>query len=400
MLRARNLLHRVTRHLAILIVAVLAVGWVGGARGEPGRGSLVIAGGALAADTADVWTRIVALAGGEGAPIAVFGSASADPVASADDVIATLNRYGARAYFVPVATELAGSDYRRAATDARNVALVAQARGVYFTGGDQGRITRALVDRSGRRTPVLDAVWGVFERGGVIAGSSAGAAIMSRTMFFEPAGIVDLLTRGVRPGVDIAPGLGFVGPALFVDQHVLARGRFARMLPAMFAAGYRIGLGIDENTAAEVSPDGRVTIIGRSGAVLIDLGKATHADTPRGLRVGNARIGLLRPGDTYEIASGVAQAASGKRAALPRDVQAVGDALPTSADILGPRVLVDLVDGLVTTGAREALGITRGFVFRFRRDLDTRVFATDDEHVTGATVFELRLDVAPVLGRR
>ena len=58
-------------------------------------------------------------------------------------------------------------------------------------------------------------------------------------------------------------------------------------------------------------------------------------------------------------------------------------------------MLVDLVDGLVAGGAREAVGTTRGFVFRFRRDAATRVFVADDGEAARATVFDLDLDVAP-----
>ena len=381
------------RCVALLVLAIL---WAGsaGARAESGRGSLVIAGGALKADTAEVWSRIVALAGGAGAPIAVFGSASADPVGSSDDVIAILRRYGARPYFVPVATELAGSDYRRAAADRRNVAAVARARGVYFTGGDQSRITRALVDRRGRRTPVLAAIWRVFERGGVVAGSSAGAAIMSRTMFYEPAPIPDLLARGARQGTDIAPGLGFVGPQLFVDQHVLARGRFARMVPAMMAAGYRIGLGVDEDTAAEVSPDGRVTILGRSGAVLIRLDAACCTMTSNGLRVANGRIGLLRPGDVHDLPSGTSEAAATKHR-VERRATGASDGDVDRHDILDANALVALIDDLAGRDLAHALGRTRGFVFDFRRGEETRVFAPDAAGTDGYSVFDLAFDVEP-----
>jgi len=389
---------------AVLLLAVTAAA-VGAQPSGQARGTLVIAGGALRPETAEVWTRIVALAGGRGAAIAVFGSASEDPRGSAGDTIATLARYGARAYFVPVATRLAGSDYRRAAADPRNVALVTRARGVYFTGGDQGRITQALVDAAGHRTPVLDAIWQVYRRGGVIAGSSAGAAIMSTTMFHEPAGIFDLLTDGVRPGSDIAAGLGFIGPRLFVDQHVLARGRFARMLPAMLASGYRFGLGIDENTAAVVKGDGQVEIVGRSGAVLLDLGAVAPGATTRPLRLAGARVSLLGPGDVYDPSSQRVTPAARRRAVDPAQA---ASATPSAAtrDILGRDALVDVLVALVAGSAQDVHGVASdpgasrrpGFTFRFSRSDATRAFHADEAALHGYTILDVGLDVVGAEG--
>ncbi|MGS0759390.1 cyanophycinase, partial [Roseateles sp. GG27B] len=56
-------------------------------------------------------------------------------------------------------------------------------------------------------------------------------------------------------GKQIDRGLGFVGPDLFVDQHFLKRGRFGRMIPLMMAKGYKLGLGVDENSAAIMHGD-------------------------------------------------------------------------------------------------------------------------------------------------
>ncbi|MFZ3288108.1 MAG: cyanophycinase, partial [Telluria sp.] len=81
------------------------------------QGSLVIIGGALRADNAQVWERIVALAGGKGARIAVFASAAANPERAAASSVERLNKYGANAFVVPVAVKLAGTDFQAAADD-------------------------------------------------------------------------------------------------------------------------------------------------------------------------------------------------------------------------------------------------------------------------------------------
>ena len=221
-----------------------------------GKGSLVIIGGGLRSDNGPVWERIVELAGGKGARIAVFPSASGSPEKSAQANVERLRRYGAQAFAVPVAVKLAGSNYQSAADDPVLAQAVRTAGGAFFAGGDQGRITQALKRADGSNTQVLDALWDMYKRGGVIAGTSAGAAIMSSTMFYNAKSVLSTLKLGVAEGSEIAPGLGFIGDDVFIDQHLLVRGRFARMLPAMLKKSYKLGLGIDEDTA----------VVGRSGA--------------------------------------------------------------------------------------------------------------------------------------
>jgi cyanophycinase len=244
-----------------ILLAASALPAAAGVAAEP-SGALVIIGGALRPETAEVWQRIVTLAGGAGARIAVLPSAAARPERSGAGIAATLKRYGADAFVVPLAVRLAGSDYRARAEDPALAAAIRGAGGVYFSGGDQALVTQALLRADGSRSAVLDAIWDLYRRGGVIAGTSAGAAIMSSTMFHDPRPTLDLLRQGVTPGRDLAPGLGFVGAQVFIDQHFLVRGRFARMLPAMLHAGYKLGLGIDENTAVVVRARRALEVVG------------------------------------------------------------------------------------------------------------------------------------------
>ena len=248
-----------------------------------------------------MWQKIVALAGGKGARIAVLPTAAGNPEREGGMAAANLNRHGAQAFVVPLAPRLAGSDVRKAADDPALAQAVRAAGGVFFTGGDQARITGALRRPDGSNSAVLDALWALYRRGGVIAGTSAGAAIMSRTMFYDPPpDVLPLLKHGVVDGKDIAPGLGFIGDDVFVDQHLLARGRFARMLPAMLSKGYTLGLGIDEDTAMVVAPTREVSVIGRTGAIVLDLGDAVTDKTRAQFNLSNARISYLDNGDRFE----------------------------------------------------------------------------------------------------
>jgi hypothetical protein len=82
-----------------------------------GDGKLIIMGGAVSPDTADIWQTIVADSGGPGAAIAVIAAAAGDPKASAQRTMDALTAHGAKPFFVPAAPRLAGTDYRAASRD-------------------------------------------------------------------------------------------------------------------------------------------------------------------------------------------------------------------------------------------------------------------------------------------
>jgi cyanophycinase len=366
------------------------------------RGSLVIAGGALRADNAPVWNKIVELAGGPGARIAVFPTASANPERSGRATAEILAGYGARPFVVPVSALLAGTDVRRAADDPQLAASVRAAGGAFFVGGDQGRITAALRHADGANSAVLDALWDMYRRGGVIAGTSAGAAIMSKTMFYEGRAPLPTLRDGVTDGRDIAPGLGFIGDDVFVDQHLLIRGRFARMLPAMLAKHYRLGLGIDENTAAVVAPDRSIAVIGYKGALLLDLGQASVDAAHAGFNVAGARISYLDSGDRYDPASGRFTPGPDKEHVDAADPSYRGPLF--APDILGNTAVVDLLMKLCDSDQVRATGIAfgdpagaapeRGFEFTFTRTPESEGWTST--RADTYSVYRVRMDVRPV----
>lgn len=365
-------------------------------------GALVIAGGALRTDNAQVWRKIVALAGGPGARIAVFPTAAGNPQRAGQSAADILDRYGAKAFVVPLAPCLAGSDVRRAADDPTLAAAVAQAGGAFFVGGDQGRITGALRRPDGSDSAVLTALWTMYRRGGVIAGTSAGAAIMSSTMFFEGRAPLPTLIDGITDGRDIAPGLGFIGKDVFIDQHLLVRGRFGRMLPAMLARQYRIGLGVDENTAAVVTAGRLVDIIGYKGAILLDLAEATSDASRPGFNLANARISYLDSGDRYDLATNRVTPGPDKETVDPADPEYLGPLF--SSDVFGNTTVVDLLWKLCDSDQPRALGIAfggpqsgapgRGFEFSFTRMPDSEGYASN--RADTYSVYRIRMDVRPI----
>jgi cyanophycinase len=376
-------------------LALAGAGMGGAAAAEPPKGSLVIIGGGLRPENAAVWEKIVLLAGGKGARIAVFPTAAENPAREGGNAVAFLNRHGAQAFMVPVAPRLAGTDARKAAEDPAIADAVRSAGGVFFTGGDQARITGSLRRPDGSNSAVLDALWSLYRRGGVIAGTSAGAAIMSSTMFYDPPlDVIPILKHGVVDGKDIAPGLGFIGDDVFIDQHLLVRGRFARMLPAMLKKGYKLGLA--------VGPDHEVSVIGYTGALVLDLTQATTDPKQPLLNLSNARISYVDNGDTFNLVSRTYVPSKGKEP-VDRNMREYREAL-FYTDILGNTSVVNLLEKLVDSNLERATGLAfegptsrapeRGFEFTFSRAPDSREYVTNREDAW--SIYRIRMDVRPV----
>jgi len=391
--------------LAMLLLAGAPWCAAADAAAQP-KGSLVIIGGNLRPSNGPVWERIIQLAGGKGARIAVFASASGTPERSGKSLVERLNSYGAKAFFVPVAVKLSGSNYQTAADDRGLAEAVRGANGVFFAGGDQIRITRALRHEDGSNTRVLDAMWDLYRRGGVIAGSSAGAAIMSSTMFGRPRTVLATLKLGVEEGEEITDGLGFVGDDVFIDQHLLVRGRFARMLPAMLKKGYKLGLGIDEDSAMVILPNRDVEVIGYKGALVLDLSNAVVHEGA--FNVTNVQVSYLDNGDHFNIVT---------RTCTPSDDKADNKLDPSrpyyreplfTADILGNSTVVDLMSKLIDSDQPDAIGITLGspngvqpdlgFEFRFTRTDDSVGYQSSS--MESYSIYNVRLDIRPILIRR
>jgi len=289
---------------------------------------------------------------------------------------------------------------------------VRRCRGVFFAGGAQERIVDAL-QPDGRPTPLLEAVWDVFKSGGVIAGTSAGAAIMSTQMFRDAQDVMSVLKGPMRPGREIDRGLGFVGPALFVDQHFLRRGRIGRMLPLMLAHGYTLGLGVEENSAAIVRGD-EIEVIGARGALLADLSAAKHDRTTGAFNLQGARLSYLDRGDRYHLGERRLTPSAAKQAEAridpnSPDFKPYFGNRPFYLDMLGDNTIAHAMTNLIDNGQREVRGLafnplpavddpapTLGFEFRLYKGADSLGWFTGSFGGEDYSVAHLYLDVQPV----
>jgi cyanophycinase len=374
-------------------------------------GTVIAIGGALRYDNAAVWSRIVALAGGRGARFVVLATAAGDPAGSAARSIAALEAQGAVAEHLPVAPRLAGTDVTQAVRDPALLARVRAAQGVYLTGGAQERIVDAL-QPGGEPTPLLEAIRELLGRGGVVAGTSAGAAVMSAIMFRDATDVVAVMRGALEDGREVDRGLGFAGPALFVDQHFLRRGRLGRMLPLMLARGYRLGVGVEEDSAV-VMRDGTLEVVGAGGALFVDLGAAAGDPAVGAFSVTGARLSFLGDGDRLDLRSGWLVPSElrlrGQRIEPgARGFQPYFEDSPFLLDVLADgavlRALTHVLDGPsaevrgLAFDARPESAEPRdlGFEFRFHRGPDTVGWFTSGLGGEAYTVANVRLDVRPV----
>jgi cyanophycinase len=231
--------------------------------------------------------RFVELAGGPSARIVIIATASSVPASAEAEHREAFTSLGAGH------VEALRLSTRAEASDERAAAVLRSATGVFFTGGDQERITRVI---GGTATDsLLQSL--VAEGGIVLAGTSAGAAAMSGTMIVEGDGRGGVRRSSVRTG----PGLEFL-PGVLIDQHFAERGRLNRLLTAVALYPHELGLGIDEDTAILTDGD-RFEVLGNGAVTVVDAGCATEirvtGDGP--IALSGARIHVLPAGFTFHL---------------------------------------------------------------------------------------------------
>ncbi len=273
--------------------------------GNPAIGGhlLIVGGGPI---PPEVVRRFVDLAGGPGkARIVVFPMSSSDADAGIE-MTADLEKLGAKA-------ERIVFDHAQADTE-EAVKRLDGVTGIWFGGGDQVLLTAALGG-----TRVEAAMHKLLAGGAVLGGTSAGAAVMTTPMLTgeerhvgglrPPADLKSPLAAYMtvaRDDVETVKGFGFLKGAI-VDQHFIRRRRSNRLLSVILEHPQLVGVGIDESTALEVSPDGKWKVLGESAAMIFDARKARI--TPVGARaLGAAGVSLLvlPAGSTYDPATGEA----------------------------------------------------------------------------------------------
>jgi cyanophycinase len=248
--------------LALLVLPV-SVHATGSAAGSPADGSaarvaagapkghLVLNGGGGEAEP--FWPRIFELAGGKGAAIVILPTASERAETGTEYVeeLRALGATGMRAIELRTREDASRPEF---------LAAIAAAKVIFFTGGDQSKITAAILG-----TPAEAAIRKVYDDGGILAGSSAGLACMSRVMLTGEGDFT--VVRGGN--VEVKEGLGYVTEAI-LDQHFVARQRQNRLISVVLEHPELPGIGVDEKTSIWIRPDRTFEVMGDGWVMIFD----------------------------------------------------------------------------------------------------------------------------------
>lgn len=254
------------------------------------KGKLVAIGGAEdRTGEMRILKKFVEISGGSSAKIVVLTVATDNPEKAAKEMTGVFKKLNVKSVKVfDVST-------REDAESKRGIELVEQATGLYFTGGDQIHITSLMGGSELQRV-----MHEHYEKDLVIAGTSAGAAMMSNSMIIHGAGEENPRLRTV----EIGPGMDLIIGAI-IDTHFAQRGRHGRLLSAVAHYPQDLGLGIDENTAMIINK-GKFEVIGEGAVTVIDGGSMSYTNAPDvskgdSLALADVKLHVLPEGYQYNL---------------------------------------------------------------------------------------------------
>jgi cyanophycinase len=415
------------KKISKLIVAIVLFLPIGAVCQPQYKGNLVIVGGGLEDNNTSVYDQLIELAGGtEKATFAVIPSASGIAVQSYSSFRSTLIAYGINPehiYLINIAmvdddstTDLNEADWSNNGNDPGLAELVRSCSAVWFTGGDQTRTMKTLVRPDGTKTPVLEAIWEVFNSGGVIGGSSAGAAIMSEAMIGGGNSLA-ALTHGIikdyrgddfpeGDGLLMSKGLGFF-PLGIVDQHFGQRARIGRLAVALMneKPGFNLGFGVDENTALiYLGSQNLVKVAGAGMVTIIDATNATLSYIQDLPAIEHLLVSLLEEGDSFDGVTGQVIPVEGKKPT--RGNEYYNSENPGQAGILSANstsfsdlATISLMDNKGADSVQNVSFSDRqsGFlVSLFKTPLSAGFYTDQPDGEDHYTVTKIRMDIAPV----
>lgn len=235
------------------------------------RGMLVIIGGAEdRVGNCRILREFIDLAGDRQARIVVLTAATSEPEEAGEIYIQVFKALGA------ADVQVVDTRDQDDANQFDAIRAIGQATGIFFTGGNQARIVESI-----KGTILDDVISKRYLEGTVIAGTSAGAAIMPEVMIVRG----ESATSPHRDTVTLGPGLGFV-QGFVLDQHFAQRGRLGRLLASVLLDSADLGVGIDENTAIVVTGT-EFRVIGEGAVTVVDRSAAGYSDSDQ-VRSGEA----------------------------------------------------------------------------------------------------------------
>src|SRR5271154_6032913 len=187
-------------------------------------------------------------------------------------------------------------DTRRDCQEAGRLQRLEEATGIFFTGGNQLRVTTLLGG-----TPVAKLIRARNANGVTVGGTSAGASILSEHMIAYG----DEGSSAVAGSVRLAPGLGLTN-RFIIDQHFRQRDRLGRLLTALAYNPFAVGIGLDEDTAAFIGPDETIEVEGTGGVTIVDASEVSYSSVAESVEgqplcVLGLRLHFLVAGATFNL---------------------------------------------------------------------------------------------------
>ncbi|MBN2797352.1 MAG: cyanophycinase [Clostridia bacterium] len=216
--------------------------------------------------------------------------------------------------FIPLATDNAEAIKNHAYW----VSLLESCDAVYLQGGDQYKHVKSLLNSDGTPSKMLLAMQNILDRGGVIAGTSAGMAAMGDYAFglgssyealnynqtefysYEDLFLNEEMSSKLGDNNIVTSGIGLLDPSVIVDTHFDARGRLGRLLVAMKDTQSTFGVGVDEKTSLSIQ-NKIGEVIGEVGVFIIDQSEANYDASVENFQVDHLILHYLTSGDRYDF---------------------------------------------------------------------------------------------------
>ena len=377
-------------------------------------GKIFLGGGALQDQNSDVWQAFYKATGEKNPVVAVFCSAEGSLEEAKEEYYENTEKYLSwenlfkKYNFNPVFIPIAIDNAETAAKNEKNIEKVKKADAVWFNGGNQNLHVDSLVNKNGSVTPLLEEVYKLYEKGGVVGGTSAGTAVMSNPMIGAGKSLGALLDGVTDKDNYSAPddnrvflrnGFDFFEEGI-VDQHFLKRGRLGRLVRAAYYTDSKFGIGVDENTVALIDGD-KIEVYGESGVIVLDF-RAMKAEGNGNFK--NITLHYLAQGDSMNLGSGKYSTNSAKDMSLVGNEYYAGNQL--NSNIFGEDAVKNMItEGLLDNTAQKAQGIAFRMVSDSEAEGVKLIFKETDESsgyfgkVNGENsyaVYNVKLEIVPI----
>ncbi len=256
------------------------------------KGHLVIIGGGER--TEQIMKKIVEFAGGIESKYIVIPNASSEPEETGKYHADEFRNLGCKNVDYLIVDSLN-------VNDEKTIKKFDGVKCIFFSGGDQTRLTQYLLN-----SKLLERIKDIYKSGGVISGTSAGAAVMSKIMITGD----ELLNKDstvsfntiLKGNIKHTEGFGFVQNEI-IDQHFIKRKRNNRLLSLVLEYPDKLGIGIDESTAAIIYPDGILEVLGESQVLIFDASSSSKIKTNENnqLSASGVMLSILVSGQKFDL---------------------------------------------------------------------------------------------------